>query len=683
MNKLYNKFVFLAASVALAWVLIESAFYYIALGAQKNYMTGLLDQAEQRYTEIQNIRRWNADLNGVYALSDTMEPNPYLKDNLVNSGKGKRFVKINPAWMTRMLAQQNNNSSDSFKLVSNSPLNPFNQATGFSKDALEKLKKSDENSFEKQYILNKTSKKLRYVRPVYVEAACLKCHIDQGYKLGDVHGGVEFNIDASFYVDRMEDAWAKFYAISGLFALFSLLLLFFIRSLAIKTMKYEQLSSNLQEEVNTQTQKLELALKGSGLGYWHWNVQTAEHEVDERWLNILGLVESDINCKTEDWDTRIHPQDKKIIMPIIEEAISKKHPYVVEFRMLHKEGHYVWIQGSGGVTKMDDLGNPLELSGTHQDISKRKTMEIEHHQNELYLSTLYEKNPNIIIVTDGNHISKANGAFFRLFKEYNSLEEFLKEHSCICDYFEKSEFCDTISSGKGQWIEDVFMSAEPIVKITYLQKEYFFAVYAKKIYEYEMIHMMVTFSDITETYKLKHEFEKLSILDALTGAYNRRHFNTLFVQEFNRARRAEQSFCFAILDIDNFKYYNDTYGHDMGDIALKDVASALSQSIKRSNEFFFRLGGEEFGILFSGYSKEESLEYIHNLCKEIQKLEIEHSKNLPSGVVTISIGLCYVGACINANTKMVYSKADKALYEAKNSGRNRAILTEYKPKGQE
>lgn len=675
MNKLYAKFVFLAVSVVVAWVLIESAFYYIALGAQKNYTLGLLKEAERSYKEIENIRNWNSKHNGVYLQSATLQPSPYLKDNLVDNEEGKRFVKIDPAWMTRMLSEQHNNEFYSFKLVSLTPINPLSEATGFYKEALERLKNTHENSFEQQYRLDKTAKRLHYLRPVYVEESCLKCHAQYGDKLGDICGGMALNLDAGFYVERMNDAWAKFYGISVLFGLLTLILLYFIRSLAILSDSYERLSNRLKIEAKSQAREFDLALEGSGLGYWRWNIKTNAHDVDSRWLSMLGLSESDVLYSIKDLKERMYSDDLTKIMPIINKAIKTKEPYVVEFRMRHKDGHYVWIQGSGAVINVDEDEEALELSGTHQDISQRKKMELEHQKNELYLNTLFDKNPNIIIVTDGHKIIKANDAFLRFFSEYNSLAEFLQEHNCICNFFEASEFEDTILGVEGEWIKDVFAASEPIVKIRYGHKEYYFAVYAKKIYENGAMHEMVTFSDITETYKLKHEFEALSIMDALTQVYNRRYFNEMFPKELNRAKRAEQSFCFAIMDVDNFKLYNDTYGHDFGDVALQSIAKKLSQSLQRSNEFFFRLGGEEFGIIFSAYSKEESLKYVQNLCKEIQMLEIEHSKNIPYGVLTVSLGLCYVDASANVNTKVVYSIADSALYEAKNKGRNRVILS--------
>jgi diguanylate cyclase (GGDEF)-like protein/PAS domain S-box-containing protein len=391
---------------------------------------------------------------------------------------------------------------------------------------------------------------------------------------------------------------------------------------------------------------------------------------------MLGLELEDISKHENDWRERIHPDDYTKIMPIIQRAIQKKKPYVLEFRMLHKNGEYVWIQGSGAVTKIDKNGDALELSGTHQEISKRKKLEQEHAKNELYLKTLYEKNPNIIIVSTGKKIIQANEAFFHFFKEYASLDEFKQEHNCICHFFSASKYEDTITSGEGEWVNDVLKAQEPMVRICYLEQEYYFSVYVKKIYEENAMHVMVTFNDITDLYKLRHEFEELSIKDALTSIYNRRHFNTIFPQELNRAKRARESFCFAIMDVDHFKLYNDNYGHDGGDDVLKKITTTIEELTQRSNEFFFRLGGEEFGFLCSALTKEEVLKNIENMCRAVEELEIEHVYNKPYDVISISVGICFSLDVSQSDIKNIYKNADEALYKAKEQGRNRVVLVE-------
>ncbi|MDY0117711.1 MAG: diguanylate cyclase [Sulfurimonadaceae bacterium] len=173
------------------------------------------------------------------------------------------------------------------------------------------------------------------------------------------------------------------------------------------------------------------------------------------------------------------------------------------------------------------------------------------------------------------------------------------------------------------------------------------------------------------------ELENASHSDSLTGLYNRRYFEMVFPRELRRAKREEQPFTFMMLDVDYFKQYNDTYGHIAGDIALQNVAKTLQSLLKRPTDFVFRLGGEEFGILFTMLTKEESIALAQKLCESIEALEIQHCDSGVSEFVTLSLGAVwgYVGEKEIAEYIAV---ADKMLYLAKERGRNTYILEEYK-----
>jgi len=161
-----------------------------------------------------------------------------------------------------------------------------------------------------------------------------------------------------------------------------------------------------------------------------------------------------------------------------------------------------------------------------------------------------------------------------------------------------------------------------------------------------------------------------AITDSLTNIYNRRHFDTIFEHFYDRACREEKTLSFFMIDIDNFKKYNDTYGHQKGDEALKAVAKVLHEQLHRTDDYLFRLGGEEFCILLYDAPKT----FVHNLSDTIHevlaKLQIKHTLNEDFGVLTISIGVSTT-ICQPDVTKFdIYTSADEALYIAKEGGRN-------------
>ena len=188
----------------------------------------------------------------------------------------------------------------------------------------------------------------------------------------------------------------------------------------------------------------------------------------------------------------------------------------------------------------------------------------------------------------------------------------------------------------------------------------------KKILGYTAIRQ-----NITAGKRLEHEI----IRDPLTGLFNRRFYNEIIERELLRTKRDKTNITFIMLDIDYFKLYNDTYGHKMGDEALKKVALTLKSILNRGSDYIFRMGGEEFSILFTELGSSESKKMAEHICKSIEDLKIEHSKSTCSKYLTVSLGALTVnmGHDIVDETAL-YTLADSALYKAKESGRNKVFI---------
>ena len=177
--------------------------------------------------------------------------------------------------------------------------------------------------------------------------------------------------------------------------------------------------------------------------------------------------------------------------------------------------------------------------------------------------------------------------------------------------------------------------------------------------------------NITASKRLEHEI----IRDPLTGLFNRRFYNEIIERELLRTKRDKTNITFIMLDIDYFKLYNDTYGHKMGDEALKKVATTLKSILNRGSDYIFRMGGEEFSVLFTELGSSESEKMAEHICKSIEDLKIEHSKSSCSKYLTVSLGVLTVnmGHDIVDETAL-YTLADSALYKAKESGRNQVFV---------
>ncbi|HEY1128252.1 MAG TPA: GGDEF domain-containing protein [Roseateles sp.] len=165
------------------------------------------------------------------------------------------------------------------------------------------------------------------------------------------------------------------------------------------------------------------------------------------------------------------------------------------------------------------------------------------------------------------------------------------------------------------------------------------------------------------------QLRDLTILDALTGAFNRRHFDEICLASAQRG----QAVGLCMLDIDHFKAYNDRYGHQAGDAVLRAFAQTLNNGLKRSTDALFRLGGEEFGVIFSASSADVARQFVGRLSAAVHALAVPHADS-PHRIVTASFGLAWWAAPTPGLTpETMYAAADEALYAAKRGGRDQIV----------
>ncbi len=173
------------------------------------------------------------------------------------------------------------------------------------------------------------------------------------------------------------------------------------------------------------------------------------------------------------------------------------------------------------------------------------------------------------------------------------------------------------------------------------------------------------------------ELQRLTNVDGLTGLSNRRYFNEYLEAEWKRAVRTQRPLSILMIDVDHFKLYNDTYGHLAGDEVLKKVAQTMKNSCKRSTDLAARFGGEEFVIILPETSPAEMRELGEKLCRAVEALSLPHSASSVGNCVTISVGCAAAVPKTAESFSSLVDTADKALYDAKKTGRNRAAMRDY------
>ena len=168
------------------------------------------------------------------------------------------------------------------------------------------------------------------------------------------------------------------------------------------------------------------------------------------------------------------------------------------------------------------------------------------------------------------------------------------------------------------------------------------------------------------------EMERLSNTDVLTGLYNRRYFDEALDREWKRSGRNNSLLSIILLDIDHFKIINDTFGHQVGDEYLKKTAAALTSVFKRDYDIVARYGGEEFIVLLPGINADHARQLAEMVKQKIESMAINHQGKKVGTTISSGIICCVPNS--NTSSDSIISGADKALYMAKQEGKNRVAV---------
>ncbi len=428
-----------------------------------------------------------------------------------------------------------------------------------------------------------------------------------------------------------------------------------------------------QEKIQESEERLAAVMEGSQLGYSDWNIQTGEIRRNERWAGMLGYTLKEIETNYLQWEDLMHPEDLASARQSLQDHLDGTTPvHRDEYRLRAKDGSYRWILDQGKIIACDPQGRPLRMTATHTDITERKQAEDQLRQ----LSRAVEHSPSTIVITDrrGN-IEYVNPKFTALTGYI--LNEVRGRNPQILESGQTPprvyrELWQAILRGqewRGELLNrkkngDLFWASVSISAISDSSGK--------------ISHFVAVNEDVTARKEadqkiqlLNLELENLAMTDYLTNLYNRRYFMQRGEQEFRRAKRSQRPLSAMMIDIDKFKNVNDTYGHESGDTVLKQVAARLKNNL-REIDLLGRVGGEEFAVLLPETSLREASISAERVRQAIQNEFFE----LPGGSLTISTTICIGVAVVTdkiSDIDDLLRNADAALYQAKNSGRNRVI----------
>ncbi|WP_052501491.1 sensor domain-containing diguanylate cyclase [Thiomicrospira microaerophila] len=287
-----------------------------------------------------------------------------------------------------------------------------------------------------------------------------------------------------------------------------------------------------------------------------------------------------------------------------------------------------------------------------------------------YYKEIIDSSSDVLYVSDLDHIIYANRHFFEFFDQFETLDAFHQRYQCVCDLFEQGEGLLQSEMDGVYWIQHILNNPEKVhkAKIVRRDKVHYFAIKVQPLNKSVFGRFTIAMQDISELELMQERLSHLSQTDELTGIGNRLYFNKNILHELARAKRNHASLCVLMFDIDYFKSINDRYGHDMGDRVLQ----ALTQLVKvhlRETDLFCRFGGEEFIVLLPDTDLENAQVLTNRLHQLIggQVFDV-----LPSRHLSCSFGLTAFKR--DDNPDSLLQRVDKALYAAKNGGRNQVQI---------
>lgn len=285
------------------------------------------------------------------------------------------------------------------------------------------------------------------------------------------------------------------------------------------------------------------------------------------------------------------------------------------------------------------------------------------------IKSILDAQDNMVFVTDLKDIMDVNKKFLEFF-EITNLSEFGNKYGTICKLFKKEIgfFSADCVKEASTWIEEASNLSEidRIVKLTNLKGEDRIFTLNIDDYEHKGEHYVISLTDITEIKEKSNLLEYQASHDQLTGLYNRQKFNEILTKEIKRDKRYKNSLSLILFDIDDFKKFNDDFGHSVGDEVLKVISEVVLNSV-REHDTVVRWGGEEFLILVP----QTNIEGARNVAEKIRLAIQNHDDGKIPRQITASFGLAKLAPEDTRDT--ILEKADEALYKAKAQGKNIVI----------
>ena len=408
----------------------------------------------------------------------------------------------------------------------------------------------------------------------------------------------------------------------------------------------------LRDALHVSDERLELILRGSNDGFWDWNVGTAELYLAPRWLEMLGYAEGELEPHIRTMENVCHPDD----LPSLREALraqlegSGSQVMEIEHRVRTKSGDWKWFLTRGTAGRRDEHAKVSRIAGTATDITDRRHAEEELREHRDLLDEM--------VAQRTLELAEAIAELeFDIVKRKQAEKELQESNTMLTETLEREQSISTQLKEAKEQLETYSNELERLVH--------------ERTADLESARNRL--EDLArELAKRNSELALQARVDPLTKLLNRTAWDESADREQERSQRCNRSYSIVMIDVDHFKAYNDSQGHQAGDECLRRVARSIA-SVCRTTECVGRYGGEEFVVLVPETNLEGGRLLAERIRGAIAEMNISHPASPTIDRVTVSVG---VASSAVKSWVHLLTEADDALYSAKKIGRNQVCVAQ-------
>lgn len=415
-----------------------------------------------------------------------------------------------------------------------------------------------------------------------------------------------------------------------------------------------------------------LALDGSGTGVWDRNVTTGEIHYSPAWKAMLGYEPHELSNRIEDAYTRLHPDDLAYVRAAMQAHFeSRCDNYAVDHRIQCKDGSYKWICSRGKVVERDGNGRALRMVGTTTDITALRETAEQLQQSVELITNLTDEVPGFVfqrrLMADGHsffpYASEGIHEIYELTPQQVATSA--EAIDALVDPRDLASYNQSLrhaAASLSPWHLE-FRVQLPRQGLRWRQGD----ARPQRLPDGSTLwHGFIT--DVTERKQIENELQQLASIDFLTQLPNRRHFIAQSEAELERIRSTDNDVAAVVMfDLDHFKALNDRWGHAVGDLALAHFAMLLRAEM-RSGDIVGRLGGEEFAMVLPNMTVDAAISVARRVQQRALRTPLIHADVHIELYVSIGVDIMRT---TDAGVHQPLSRGDKALYLAKERGRNR------------